>query len=308
MPNSVLQEALIPAEKIPAAEGWLEAWKCSRPLAGPAKDSPKWPMSRDRALTMASIEVNPPCLKSLVVVDIDTSDVEDLALAVGLPRESWAVRTHNETGTGHIGYALASPVCVTDAAHRRPINLLCRIETGLTDVLGGDVAYTGTFTKNPIMASPLQDTLWPEMNDVVGWDYPRYELKQLASALDKLGALPAYNDPRPRQNAGIGRNVDVFDRTRRWAYRAVRRYWGEAFDLWALIVEDHATITNEALEREHRDPLPTNEIHHLARSIAKWVWTRFTPDQFAHVQTNRGRKGGLAYGQKRRAGLELLNG
>ena len=39
-------------------------------------------------------------------------------------------------------------VRLTDAGHRAPVNLLARIEQGLTDVLDGDIGYGGRITKN----------------------------------------------------------------------------------------------------------------------------------------------------------------
>lgn len=278
-----------------------ESWLPRKPLCGEAKDGPKRHRKRIDALEYPYIEVNPLCMQSLVIIDVDSSDVQDLPLTVGLPRESWAVRTRNEIGTGHIGYALTNPVTLTDAARRRPINLLARIETGLRDVLGGDIAYSGRFMKNPVNPGPAQDTLWlddPELDP-----FPTYGLKDLAAALAALKALPAWNDPTPRKNSGVGRNVDIFNRTRTWGYRAVRSYWDEPATVWDEVVLARATILNLELEREAREPLPEREIFHLSRSISKWIWEKTTRDSFRRIQAHRGRKGGIASGKKRRAEL-----
>ena len=175
---------------------------------------------------------------------------------------------------------------------RRPVRLLARIETGLTDVLGADTAYTGRITRNPIHPGPHRHTLWDQDHETI----PTYSLRDLATPLEALGALPAWDDPRPRKSSGIGRNVDIFDRTRSWGYRAIRRYWTDDPETWAQIVEARATMLNRALENESRQPLPAMEIHHLSRSIAKWIWKRFTPTEFSKIQSTRGK----ISGQKRR--------
>lgn len=51
-------------------------------------------------------------------------------------------------------------VRLTDAGHRAPVNLLARIEQGLTDVLDGDIGYGGRITKNPTHTTHMP--LWGE--------------------------------------------------------------------------------------------------------------------------------------------------
>jgi len=258
------------------------SYRPQRPLCGPSKSGPYRRRERASALSeSAYIEVNPLCIQSLIVTDVDAGDVSGLPQLVGLPPASWSVRTRNAIGSGHIGYALASPVVLTDAAHRRPINLLSRVEWGIRDVLGGDTAYAGRIMKNPISPGVFQDTLWPQ--DEI---FPTYTLRELASALSDLGALPSPGDSRPRQS-GVGRNIDVFDRTRAWAYRAIKRYWNSGFSEWDEVVHAKARILNLDLEREGRIPLPDREILHLSRSISKWVWSRFTPESFSEIQAQR---------------------
>lgn len=116
--------------------------------------------------------------------------------------------------------------------------------------------------------------------------FPTYALRELASALADLGALPSPGDPRPRAS-GVGRNVDIFDRTRAWSYRAIKRYWSGNFSEWSEVVHAKAAILNFDLEREGREPLPDREILHLSRSISKWTWSRFTPEAFSEIQAHR---------------------
>ena len=129
-----------------------------------------------------------------------------------------------------------------------------------------------------------QLTLWDE-------DFPCYGLYELAAALDKIRALPAATDPRPRHTSGVGRNVDIFDRLRCWGYRAIKHYWADEQEAWLEAVAIKATDLNLALENESREPLPEKEIRRLARSVAWWIWRKFTPEQFSEIQRHRGQKG-----------------
>lgn len=265
-------------------EFFAGVWLPQRPLCAPEKDGTYQRRNRKNALSYGYIEANPLCLQSLIVTDVDTNDVRDLATLLGLPSPSWTVM-HPKAGitTGHIAYALRTPVCLTDAARRRPVNLLARVETGIRDILGGDIGYSGRVMKNPICPPQGQLTLWDE-------EFPTYTLTQLSRALDGLGALPAWNDPDPRKSSGVGRNIDLFDRTRAWAYRAIKRYWSDGASTWDEVVEAKAQFNNLAFENEGREPLPFNEVKHLSHSIAHWTWGRFTPEKFSEVQAARNRK------------------
>jgi len=52
-----------------------------------------------------------------------------------------------------------------------------------------------------------------------------------------------------------------------------------------------------AFGREQGGPLPVSEIKATAKSIARWVWNRFTPAGFSQVQAHRGAKGGRIGGK-----------
>jgi Replicase family/Primase C terminal 1 (PriCT-1) len=285
----------------PSFEGAFTGhWLPHAPLAGVKTHQQR--MNRDKALREPYIESNPLVLRSLVVIDHDGGEAEHAAALSGLPAPSY-VALNPHTKDGHIIYALASPVCLTDAASRRPVNLLARIESGLTTILGGDVGYGGRITKNPYHQDHLP--VWGNHEAVYG-------LQELAAALSDLGALPKWNERQLIRNTGIGRNVALFDAVRHWAYRAWTRYpdkrgWEEAV---------HAYAWNKNLgaiaEEFSAGPLSEVEVTHLARSIARFVWRsdlrgkgaeRFEQD-FIDIQRRRGRKGsgrngGLASGLKR---------
>ncbi|MCZ8094985.1 MAG: LuxR C-terminal-related transcriptional regulator, partial [Acidovorax sp.] len=82
------------------------------------------------------------------------------------------------------------------------------------------------------------------------------------------------------------------DNVREWDYSAVREYWRpNGYEAWADAVRAACEGAN-AFGREQGGPLPVSEIKATAKSIARWVWNRFTPAGFSQVQAHRGAKGG----------------
>ena len=278
-----------------------EAWLHERPRVTDRKGNPTFRVSRRAALGYPYVEPNVTgVIQSLVITDRDKPDADRIAGVLGLPEPSW-IAVNPATTSGHIVYALKDPVPLTDAARRPPVNLLARIEHGLATVLDGDPGYTGGLTKNPV--HPWHPTLW-------GPQEARYGLRELASALDGLGALPGPGKPRQRvQRSAVGRNVALFDDTRQWAYKAIRAHWGEKPATWEHHVRAQAWELNET--RIANDfttgPLSYPEVSYLAHSIAEWVHTRFTPETFTQHQRRIGSKGGAIERAKRReATLALI--
>src|SRR5690625_1567268 len=256
------------------------AHKSRKPLAAMHKTGPYQHMRREKALGFEYIESNPLVLRSLIVTDRDAADADWQAGLVGLPEPSY-VAMNPHTTSGHIVYALKDPVCLTDSARRRPVNLLARIEHGLNTVLEGDASYGGRFTKNPLGATHL--TLWGDA---------LYSLGDLAKALDEIKALPGTGNPRKTvQTSAIGRNVSLFNVTRRWSYDAIRKYnyWHGAIPEWERAVRTHAHEVNETIIANDFTcgPLSYGEVHSVSRSIARWVWRNFSPEEFSAIQRAR---------------------
>lgn len=263
-----------------------EHWLPQRPLAGKAKSGGYYRTTRERALTLPYIESNPKALRSLVITDHDGGRADEIVGVCGLPQPSY-ISLNPHTRDGHIVYVLAKPVCLTDAARRRPVNKLAAIEAGLNDVLAGDVAYGGRITKNPRHADHL--TLF-------GPDWAVYQMDDLAEPLRALKALPTWKTVKERrsrlQTTDVGRNVELFECTRRWAYP--RR--GDFTDLsrWQSAVDDYAWDRNVELITDSftKGPLDAGEVSQIARSISTWTWRRIKRS-FSEEQARRGRLGGL---------------
>lgn len=273
-------------------------WLPKAPLASDSKTGPYRRTTRDKALGMAYIEANPTVLQSLIVTDHDGGMADELPGLLGLPVPSWTALNPHTRG-GHIVYALGAPVCLSDAGNRRPVNLLARVEAGLTNVLGGDPAFAGRITKNPACLT-AHLPLWGPTEAVYG-------LKELAAALSDIDALPRYDDHKALTVTGVGRNVDLFNYLRRWAYPRRGSYGASEQGRldWEQVVHDRAVLRNEDhIGNEYaRGPLGTNEVLHLARSVSRWTWRNIAPvdvdEWLKQRQSQRGRRGGQKSAEKR---------
>jgi hypothetical protein len=280
---------------------FTEHWLPQKPLCADRKNGSYKRQARARALEHAYIETNPLAMHSLIVTDHDGADSDYIADLVGLPQPSW-VAMNPHTRSGHIVYALKSPVCLTDAGHRAPVNLLARVEQGLTDVLGGDIGYGGRITKNPTHNAHMP--LWGEAEALYG-------LKDLAKALGDVGALPApHRGAQTVLDSTVGRNVALFNLTRQWAYRARLRYTD--YTEWAETVYAFASMKNESVIADEfsRGPMSENEVAQIAKSIARWVWGKITPEQTARNRarwgSSLGKKSGVQRTSKMKNRLEVL--
>ena len=239
------------------------------------------------ALAYRHIQHNPPPHVSCLVFDVDRKPHEQHWREGyhewrerGLPAPHW-ISINPENGNYHLGYLLASPVARTSAAKLKPLRYLAAIEHVLARRLGADMGYVGLITKNPVHRDWW--TTWH--------NHAPYPLDYLAEFCPDAD-LAAYSRRSRKEVGGLGRNVTVFDNVREWAYSAVRAYWRpNGYEAWADAVRAACESAN-AFGREQGGPLPVSEIKATAKSIARWVWNRFTPAGFSQVQAHRGAKGG----------------
>ncbi|MES6236225.1 primase C-terminal domain-containing protein, partial [Cutibacterium acnes] len=86
----------------------------------------------------------------------------------------------------------------------------------------------------------------------------------------------------------------LFDKTRKWAYRAIRQGWPE-YDQWLQACYERASAYN----LQFVEPLDENEVRGVAKSIAKWTNKKLTKSSFEQyvmkthktkIQSERGKK------------------
>jgi len=240
---------------------WEQQWLPLWPLASDDLRAGVYRMSRESALGRRYIEANPQAISNLLVVDIDHDDALTRSL---WNRQSWipnAVVENPTNGHAHAVWALQEPVTRTEYASRKPLAFAAAVTEGLRRSVDGDQAYSGLITKNPIHdaweASWLTDHL--------------YELDELREHLETAGFMPSPSWTRTRRKkpVGLGRNCDIFESARSWAYREVRNHWGDSAGL-----HDAITMYVHTLNADYSEPLRHSEATAIAESIWRWITTK----------------------------------
>lgn len=221
-------------------------------------------MERKWALKRRNIQANPSTVCFNLVIDVDHPDALYRAFNSDLPLPSWVAQS--DSGRAHVGYMLAYPVLLQHQL-RKPERLLAQVERGLIRELDGDPAYNGLLTKNPL--HPDWETVWGNSQ--------LHTLRDMAKQLQLDLSEPLQRPKKRLEEYGyLGRNCQLFDATREWAYSAIRRYWEDSLEDWTNAVHDHISLLNQQLAT----PLTEPEIKATAKSIAGWTWAQFTPEDF----------------------------
>lgn len=231
--------------------------------------------NKDRALDMLYLQVNHPLYLHTMIFDIDKENCFYEYENAHLPEPSFITKSP-DSGRCHYGYMLNAPISSTEKSRKKPVNFARAVYYNMANSLGADLAYTGLITKNPY--SPHWSPFWS------GADL--YELNDLADCFDKLEA------PKKRDNIeglAFGRNVEMFDTIRTWAYKNVLKYKKDntynGFENELLLkCQMHNAYLNA------NDLLPYNEIKSTAKSIAKYCWNKFNDEVFSTIQSKRGKK------------------
>jgi predicted transcriptional regulator len=178
-----------------------------------------------------------------------------------------------ENGHAHLLYHIKTPVLTcfdNPEVHKKPIRYAAAIDVALIDKLDADRSYAELICKNPL------HKYW----EVTLWKKDAYDLGLLAEFLD----LKPYFDGRRRlPSVGLGRNCNMFDRTRLWAYRERRNVVHKSLESFVIVCVDYAAGVNASFSA----PLPFTEVKSTGRSIAKWVFRNMSPQSFTDWGDNR---------------------
>ena len=240
--------------------------------------------SKPHAARFPLIQVNPPHLVNYLVFDIDAPDAFLHFFDADLPTPTWIAK-NRKNGHCHVCYELKTPVCKTANAKLKPLRYLASIEYSYTKKLGADFGYVGLLTKNPLGRD------W----DVTFLNPTPFELDELADYVELETRPPADK----KEVSGLGRNCDMFDTTRYWAYTAIRAHLGGNYDSWYTEVLKVATNANGAFV----EPLSYSEVKATAKSVSRWVWRNHGKAyaKFIERQAAKGRKGDSSHGGKARS-------
>jgi uncharacterized membrane protein len=213
------------------------------------------------AKRMREVALDPKGWVTALKFDVDGSDASTRWIDAGLPEPNFIVM-NPANGHAHLVYLLAAWVHVDPS--KRATQWLAAIERAMTAALQADTRYAGTLVHNP-----LNTDAW---NVKVARDEP-FTLAELHSHVDMHAPRPAWTSA----DSGVGRNVDVFERTRLWAYKAAARGRTGSFPEWARAVHDRAEQCNE-FPNHPKGNLTLAEVRAIAKSIATWVWMNYDRD------------------------------
>lgn len=229
--------------------------------------------SKARALRAQHIQPNPVHAQHWLVFDVDRAGAAIDWSDRNAPTPNLTVM-NPANAHAHLLYALETPIRTTPDGSLKALKYAAAIERGIGSKLAADPGYSGLICKNP------NHSTW----NTYEWRPQPYTLDELADYVD----LRAANHATFNETAGLGRNCDLFEKSRQWAYRAIRDYHRFPFEQWSGACLQYI----EAQNMNFPQPLSFPECKAIASSVSKWTWTHITPDGFSEVQAQRGRKGG----------------
>jgi len=234
---------------------------------------------KERAILAKYIQFNQPHAMFWLGFDVDRIGAAIDWSDRNAPAPTLTI-TNPENGHAHLLYALETSIRTAPDGKMKPLRYAAAVENALRQKLGADTGYSGLICKNP------NHSHWK----IAVWQPELYSLDWLADSLD----LNAANDKEIVADYGLGRNCTLFDKTRKWAYRAIRQGWPE-YAQWLKACYERACAYN----LQFSSPLDENEVSGIAKSIAKWTARKFTNEGFADyvrkthtsaIQSARGKK------------------
>lgn len=156
----------------------------------------------------------------------------------------------------HLVYELYTPVLLWENARQHPILWLNAIKRAYTESLEADAGYSGLIGKNP------NHTRW----DILDFR-TRYELVELSEAVSVQQRHFIPQKGFREDFAAEGRNNFLFELGRFYAYRKVHQC--QSREALNRAVQTHIKNLNIT---EFPDPLQSNELRHIAKSLATWTW------------------------------------
>ena len=195
-----------------------------------------------------------------LVVNYLTFDIDRSAAALAWEDENVATPNiaviNRQNRHAHLIYFLAAGVSKFPDSSLKALRYLAAVEAAYTLKLQADFGYAGLIAKNPL------NSFWQVWNI----HDRQYDLAELADYVD----LPkAEKVEKEIIRIGVGRNVDLFDNGRFWAYGTIRNFRKDkTYQDFAKAVYSHLQSLNSLFQT----PLPISEVISTAKSIAKWTW------------------------------------
>ena len=202
------------------------------------------------------IQLNKYYAVCYLTFDVDREGAgADWYFELDLPAPTF-VTINPENLHAHLVYELFTPVLLWENARQKPIEWLNAIRRAWTEVLRADAGYNGLISKNP------NHSHW----HILDFD-ARYELAELSEAVTikdhHYHTAKGFRDGFSQE----GRNNFLFEVGRHYSYRKKDSYKNQTALQDAIFT--HLYNVNHT---EFAEPLPINEVRHIAKSIAKFTW------------------------------------
>lgn len=237
-------------DRLPHKPYFTDELQCGLRIAG-----------KERAILAKYIQFNQPHAQFWLCFDVDRPGAAIDWSDRNAPAPTLTIM-NKANGHAHLLYALKTAVRTAPDGKIKPLKYAAAVESALREKLGADVGYSGLICKNPNHDS------W----QIAVWQPELYTLDWLADSLD----LNSANDKTIIPDYGLGRNCTLFDKTRKWSYRAIRQGWPE-YDQWLQACYERASAYN----LQFPSPLEESEVMGIAKSIAKWTLKFFCEESFS---------------------------
>jgi len=254
---------------------------------------------KETALKYRYIQFNDVAFIRFLVFDIDKPAAALSWENAELPAPNIAVVNPVNTHA-HLFYYLENPICRTDRAHLKPLNYLKAIYQAYVFKMQADLAYAGLIAKNPL--NPAWQTWYIHSN--------LYELSELADYVELCKKRTIAKESK--SDDFVGRNDELFNTVRIWAYSA--RYNYQNYSDFYKAVFSYTNSLNQLFTM----PLPISEVKSISTSVSKYCFKHFTKESrqnlidrthTSDLQAIRGIKSGIARYKKsedKRASAKLL--
>lgn len=208
---------------------------------------------KEQAAKDAYIQPNPITRAYWLIFDIDKVENRYWWDEDHLPCPNISV-INKENGHEHLFYLIDPAVYTLRQARPKPLKLAADVDRYLTRMLDADPGYGKLIAKNPLSA---RWAVWI-------WHERPWGLTELLDWIpDKIKKWR----PKPNEFIGLGRNCEVFEQSRIYAYCEWRRQKFTDPDRLLSAVYDFAQNINNSFTV----PMQPAEVKGIARSIAKWT-------------------------------------
>ena len=241
------------------------------------------PRSKNLAIKKLHIQPNGPTHLRWLTFDIDLPNSGLIWDEKNMPAPNISIM-NPKNGHCHYLYLLDTPVKTTPDGSNKAIRYASAIQNSLRKNLNADLGFAGLITKNPL------HNHWKTKI----WRNEAYTLGELSDYLD----ISRESANQRQENYGLGRNSNLFDDLRHYAYKEILKADYSYNDFFNKCL-DFATKLN----RMFNIPLNHNEVVSISKSVSKFTFNKFSREQFSNIQSIRGSLKGK---DKREEGIEML--